>query len=155
MITDSIRNAELYRSLGDGIAEALDYLASHNLQELEPGRHDIHGDDLFIMVIDYDTAHLEEKRWEAHRKYIDVQYVTSGIEQIGWAQLGSLKVVEEYDQDKDIAWYKGKGDFVTIPTGTFMILYPHDAHMPGVALDQPASVRKVVVKVRVPVKAAE
>ena len=116
----------------------------------EPGRHELDGDKVFALVQQYQTKPLAEGKWEAHRKYIDVQYVAAGVEKIGWAPVSRLKVTELYDETKDVAFYTGKGDFVTVPAGWFVILFPEDAHMPSIAVDAPSPVTKVVVKVKVP-----
>jgi biofilm protein TabA len=148
MIVDEIRNASLYYALGQRIETALRYLESADMPALEPGRHEI-GGGCFAIVQDYSTAPREQKRWEAHRDYIDVQFIASGREFIGYADIETLQLLEDYDAAKDVSWHEGDGSFVTARAGAFMILYPHDAHMPGVAIDGPEAVRKVVVKVPV------
>jgi len=145
MIIDRIENAALYGGLGERIALALASVRTKR----EPGRYELDGDKVFALVQQYQTKPMAEGKWEAHRKHIDVQYVAAGIERIGWANISRLKVTEPYDDSKDVAFYKGDGDFVTVPAGWFVILFPEDAHMPCTALDAPAPVTKVVVKVRV------
>jgi YhcH/YjgK/YiaL family protein len=146
MIIDRIENAGLYRNLGEGIALALASLQTPR----EPGRYELDGDKVFALVQQYQTKPLAEGKWEVHRKHIDVQYVAAGVEKIGWAPLSWLKVTEPYNETKDVAFYSGDGDFVTVPAGSFVILFPEDAHMPCIAVDKPSPVTKVVVKVRVP-----
>ena len=148
MVVDEIRNASLYNTLGPGIETALRYLESADVPALEPGRHEI-GGGCFAIVQDYSASPREGKRWEAHRDYIDVQFIASGRELIGYADIEALRVIEAYDAAKDISWHEGDGSFITARAGTFMILFPHDAHMPGVAIDGPEAVRKVVVKIPV------
>jgi len=145
MIIDRIENAGLYRGLGHQLEMALKAARIPR----EPGRYDLNGDTLFALVQQYQTKPLADGKWEAHRKYIDVQYVEKGIERIGWAPVGTLDVTEPYDEGRDIAFYNGSGDFVTVRAGTFVILFPNDAHMPGITVDTPSPVKKVVVKVRV------
>lgn len=146
MIVDSIQHASLYYALSPGIGTALRYLASQDLIEAEPGRYELEC-GCFAIVQDYTTLPREEKRWEAHRKYIDVQFIASGRELMGYAPCSELCSVEAYDENKDIEWFEGDGSFVIASEGTFVILYPHDAHMPGAADGKPEPVRKVVVKV--------
>jgi len=148
MIIDKISNASLYYCLGPGIKSALTYLASQDFSQLQQGRYDI-ADGCYAIIQDYETVPKEEMRWEAHRKYIDVQYIASGNELIGHTDITKLSVVEAYNLEKDITWLEGKGDFASMTTGSFMILFPHDAHMPGVCHNNVNSVRKVVVKVSV------
>ncbi len=145
MIVDRIENAVLYRCLGKRIALALEFAQTPR----EPGRYELDGDKVFALVQSYQSKPRAEGKWEAHCKYIDVQYIASGAERIGWTHVSRLTLTEPYDETKDIAFYKGTGDFVTVPAGSFAILFPEDAHMPGIAVDTPSPVTKVVVKVRV------
>jgi YhcH/YjgK/YiaL family protein len=146
MIVDTLDNALLYFALGDGIKKGLLYLAGTDFLKLEPGRHDIEGDQLFAMVQEYQTKPLEQGKWEAHRRYWDIQYVVMGAEQIHYANLGHLSA-GEYDAEKDFLGLKGSGDQVTLREGMFAILSPQDAHMPGMAQGPSVTVKKVVVKV--------
>lgn len=148
MVVDEIRNASVYYGLGPGIETALRYVRDTDFSGIEPGRYEI-GGGCYAMVQDYTTAPREEKRWEAHRGYIDVQFVASGAEVIGYANIKALRVIEDYDAVKDVAWFEGDGSFVATGVGTFVILYPEDAHMPGVAVGTPEPVRKVIVKIPV------
>ncbi len=145
MIVDRIESAGLYSSLGERIALALKSVQTPH----EPGRYELDGEKVFALVQRYQTKPLAEGKWESHCKHIDVQFVVSGVERIGWAPISRLTLTELYDETKDVAFYKGNGDFVTVPEGSFVILFPEDAHMPGIAVDEPSPVTKVVVKVRV------
>ena len=93
----------------------------------------------------------EAALFEAHRKYIDVQFVQSGRETILWAPLASMR--EEtmaYDEKKDVALWKLVPDVtpVHLSAGHFVILFPEDAHAPTVVWETPTEVFKVVVKVK-------
>lgn len=145
MIVDRIESAVLYRGLGERIALALTAVQTPR----EPGRYELDSDKVFVLVQHYQTKPLAEGKWETHRKYIDVQFVAAGVERIGWTPVNRLALTQPYDEAKDIAFYQGTGDFVTVSAGMFMILFPEDAHMPGIALDASVPVTKAVVKVRV------
>lgn len=146
MITDIIEHASLYYHLSPGIRVALQYLSQTDLVSAEPGRYDFHA-GCYAMVQDYESKPADNKRYEAHRRYIDVQFVVSGKEQIGYADYSALRSVEPFSEEKDVEWFEGDGSFIRAAAGTFVVLFPHDAHKPGVALDGPGPVRKVVVKV--------
>ncbi|HBP37602.1 MAG TPA: YhcH/YjgK/YiaL family protein [Clostridiales bacterium] len=149
MIIDHINQAAHYYGLGEKIKAGLIWLAQTELSDLQPGRYDLSGSDLYALVQIYDTKDPADGIWEAHRRYLDIQYVASGSEQIGYAPIGSLKAETDYDAGKDFQLLQGSGVNLACGAGTFMILYPQDAHMPGLALGQPQPVRKVVVKVRI------
>ena len=147
MIVDRIENASLYRNLSERIAFALEILKKGEIPKREPGRYELRGLEIYALVQEYQPKPKTEGKWEAHRKYIDVQYVSQGTEQMGWANLRDLKVTEPYSDQKDAAFFQGNGNFLTIPAGTFAIFFPEDGHMPGIATAQPEPVRKVVIKV--------
>jgi biofilm protein TabA len=149
MIIDAIANASSYVSLSSRIATALGFISRHDLGELSIGRHDIEGDRIFANIQEYLTRPAEQCFWEAHRRYIDVQLVQSGSEAIGWGPIQKMHVVKEYDADADVVIMNGLGEQIEVSTGRFVILMPHDVHMPGLMLQKPQLVRKVVVKVAV------
>ena len=147
MIIDRLENAGTYTGRDNGITSALNFLKTTDLEKTGEGRHDINGDAVYALLMDYRTKPASEGVWEAHRRYIDVQYVVSGVERMGYAHLDAL-VAGPYNQEKDYLFLKGSGDFVLMPAGTFIILWPQDAHIPGTNVDQPLPVRKVVIKVQ-------
>ena len=160
MIVDQITNVDsayyagLLRSHGGSFKLAerlmlgLDFLKNENVQEMLPTRIELDGDKVFAMIQHYDTKPKEQGVWEAHRKYIDIQYVVEGQELMGYANLEHLKA-GDYNDEKDYLLLKGEGSYVLMKPGTFVILTPQDAHIPQVAVDVPQPVKKVVVKVAV------
>ena len=150
MIIDTIDNASLYYGLGDGIAAALKYIESSDFSALRPGRYDIDGDQVYALVQDYFTRPRDAALWEVHRKYIDVQFVVSGREMMGYTGIRSVdaSAIPEYNDEKDIVKFEANGDFILAGPGTFAIFTPQDAHMPAINVSQAEMVRKVVVKVQ-------
>ena len=147
MVIDMLEHNALYSGLGAGIAKALDYLSKTDFTELDPGKYEIDGGNVFALVSEYSTKPRQEGKWEAHRKYIDVQYMVKGTEMFGFAQLNPDKQ-GPYDEQKDLMFTDADGDFVVFRAGMIIIAFPHDLHMPGLAVIKPQPVRKVVVKVR-------
>lgn len=148
VIIDHLRNADRYRPLNPGIGPALGFLHRPDLASLPAGRYEVEGDRVYALVSEYSTSPLAERRWEAHRRYIDLQYLVAGRERIGYSPLCRMQP-EPYDETKDVLRLSGEGECLTLAPGDFMLLWPDDAHMPGVAAGEPAPVRKVVVKIRV------
>lgn len=147
MVTDLISNARLYMGLGPFINRALAWVAATDLTKLPVGRQEIDGDNVFALVSEYHTKAMADGKWETHRKYLDLQCVVSGIEQIGYAPASTL-TGGDYNAEKDISFLTGAGDFIKAVPGRFMLIWPDDAHMPGMALGESVPVRKVVVKIR-------
>lgn len=148
MILDRLTNAAWYAGLPRALTEALDYLRDSDVLSLELGRHDLDGDRLFALVQEYTTRDVTECRWEAHRRYCDVQFVASGVERIDVANLADMQVVELYDAAKDVAFFSGDGDSLTLRAGAFAIFAPQDVHRPCIAAYSREPVRKIVIKAR-------
>jgi YhcH/YjgK/YiaL family protein len=149
MIKDTINYIDKYKSLSQNLAAAIAYLKETDFSRLEPGRYEVSGESVYVMVSQYETRPLSEGKWEAHRQYIDIQYVIKGQEQIGYANIDGMQVVQPYDEAKDVLFLDGPADDeLVLNAGDFTILWPEDAHRPCIAVDQPAAVKKVVVKVR-------
>lgn len=150
MIIDRLEKASLYQGVHKRLAVAFDYLRNTDLDKIAPGTYEIEGRKVYVMVQQYETKPREKGRWEAHRKYIDVQFVHQGTELFGYANLGEMKEVQ-YDETKDFLSLQGegRGDFFRVPQGTLVILFPQDAHMPGMAISAPQPVKKFVVKVAI------
>jgi len=150
MILDQLANANLYFGLHERVAVALRFLQTCDAMTLTPGKHPVQGDAVYALVQDYTTKPRSEGTWEAHRRHIDVQYVASGSEEMGYAPITSLRSKKAYDEDGDYELYDGAGDFVRVPAGSFTVFFPNDGHIPGLAADNsPGPVRKIVVKVAV------
>ncbi len=130
---------------------AFRFLKNTDLTKLEVKRYDIDGDDLFATVSEYISKNEEVVKFEAHRKYIDIQYVISGKEIMNVAPLNTGKeVLVPYDAEKDIEFLTVSkiADFKASPS-CFFIFFPDDAHRPGLKDGVNSPVRKLVIKLKV------
>jgi len=149
MILDKIENREIYTQISPLIKAGLEHIANTDFAAKEPGRYELQGNDLYVLVQKYETVPKEQGKWECHQKYIDIQYIAKGVEQIGYANVEQMSVKTEYNPEKDICILDGKGDYLTLTEGSYGIFFPADAHQPKVAPDNiTGQVTKVVVKVR-------
>ncbi|MDP4188181.1 MAG: YhcH/YjgK/YiaL family protein [Bacteroidota bacterium] len=150
MIVDSLSNIELFKGLNQRLYKGLQFLTREDTAKLNPGTYEIEGKDLYISVSEYTPQPESQRRWEAHKKYIDIQCLFCGTEKIGFTSVKELTASQAYDEEKDIYFLEGnKGDYVTMKKGMFAIFYPDDAHKPCIALSNPSQVKKFVVKVRI------
>lgn len=134
------------------IQKALAWLQSTDLASLPTGRQVIDGDNMYALVNEYTTEPKQKRRAEAHRKYVDIQYIAAGEEKIGVAPLvAGYEVVEDKLAEKDVIFYAGLQDEVELglKAGMFAVLFPWEVHRPNCAFDEPAPVRKVVMKISV------
>jgi len=145
MIVEKLSNPEISKLR---FAEALEFLKT--CDGLEKGRYELAG-GAYALVQEYVSRAEDEVRWEAHRKYIDIQYIISGAERIGFAFTENLRGTDVYDPAKDVLKADNAQDasFVSLRAGQFAVFFPSDGHKPGVSDGEPCAVKKVVVKIPV------
>ncbi len=130
--------------------KAFEFLKTNDLEKLSTGRYELDADNLFVNVDEYVTKDEEDARFEAHKKYADIQYLVFGEEKMGISPLKNTTEIFPYDSLKDISFFTAKQNNYRIASpATFFIFFPEDAHRPCVKTDKNSKVRKVVVKVRI------
>jgi len=133
-----------------GIQKAMAWLQANDLAALPTGRQELDGDKLYVMVNEYTSEPKDKRRAEAHRKYVDVQYIVKGKEIIGYAHLqDGYEVLEDKLAEKDAIFYKIPADEsdIILTEGMFGIFFPWDVHRPNCAVGEPGPIRKVVLKI--------
>lgn len=144
MILDRLANGSRYVALHPGFWRAFRFL-EQQAGSLPDGRHAIDADRLFVILGRDAGKGSAAARLEAHRRYIDIQYVIEGTERIGWKPTPECTVESAYDPPKDIAFFAGPPHtWLELSAGMFVVFFPEDAHAP---LAGQGSVRKAVVKV--------
>jgi biofilm protein TabA len=151
MIIDRLENWEHYH-FGSDWKRAFEFLVSLS-PDSDERKYDIQGDDIYAQVMSYNTKTPEMAILETHRKYVDIQAVLIGGERIEWLSRDGLVVDTAYDESIDAEFYKpifpGTAHVDIFP-GTFVMLFPQDAHMPSLLLDKRSElIKKVVVKIKV------
>ena len=150
MIYDKINDIPFYKGLSTDIYEGLLFLNSAT-KDLENGVYVINA-RVKAIVSEYTTKRINEHGYEAHREYIDIQYMIYGEERICCLPLEYLKEAQSYNEEQDAAFCEEvaiKPQELLIGNGFFTILFPHDGHMPQLCVNRPETVKKVVVKVRI------
>ncbi len=149
MIFGNINNMKEFPFLGEEIKECVEYAKTHKLADFEKGTHEIDGDRLFVNIVEYETTTADNRFWEAHRKYLDVQIMVQGREQIDMNFIQNMDL-KEFDEDSDFQPMDGeKKASVVLEEGDFLICYPSDAHRTAVcAGDQPEHAKKAIFKVK-------
>ena len=129
---------------------AYNFLNSFDSAEYADGRYEL-ADGVYVNIETYETQERKDRRFEFHKKYIDVQYIVEGEELITLARIEELTLQDGYDHQRDIAFYqtsvKGKDNYVG--KGQFLVIETGVAHMPCVCVNEKQTVRKVVVKIPV------
>ncbi len=148
MILATIDQAIRYADCHQGLSRGFEFLQTTKLSDLADGKHEIDSQRLFAIVA-HDVGRGREGAYlEVHRKYIDIQFVVSGDEVIGWQPLATCQSVKQpYDADTDLAFFLDRPQsWFALQPGSFAVFFPEDAHAPLAAT---GPVHKVVVKVAV------
>ena len=148
MIFSNLSQSERYAALHPLFPRAFEFIRNTDLTALAPGRHAIVGEELFVIVEHAQGRSREAAQLECHRKYIDIQLVLEGDEEMGWKALADChQPLDGYSAEKDIRFFKdAPTSWVAVPPGSFCIFFPEDAHAPLVGSGQ---VRKLIFKVAV------
>lgn len=151
MIMDKIENWNLYFSKTSNLYPGVEFILKQINGSIQDGRYEIKGNDIYAMVQSYMTDAPENKKMESHKRYIDIQYIVSGNEMIGWLPAGGLKVMTPYSDENDVVFYHSAECIspLILTPGMFAVFYPSDAHIPGCFSDKPEPVRKIVIKVKI------
>lgn len=146
MIVCAYQDLGRYAPIIPGLKEAMAAVAQ--MKEWTPGTIQLSGGNR-ILVQEGTTKDAREKICEAHRKYLDIQYIVEGEETVGWAPLDTLTLQGDFQEEKDVGMYQGPVDFMRIGQGYCYVVFPEDAHLPGAHLDTPKAYKKLVFKLKV------
>ena len=146
MIVCPFSNLSRYAAIIPGLEEAVAAVAA--MESYEPRTIPL-SDGNKILVQQGTTKAAQGQLLEAHRNYLDIQYIVKGGETVGWAPLETLTLSGEFNTTKDKGMYAGHCDFLDIAEGYCYVVFPEDAHMPGSHLEVPRNYTKLVVKLKV------
>lgn len=152
MILDRLENAKQYAGIAPGIDKVLAAVAAYTPENYQTGKVELDGDNVFILRNAYTTGKKEGALMEAHRSYVDVMYMVEGEEMIYVKPTACLQnITMAYDpaQDALLATLDADTTAVRLQAGSFVVLFPQDAHAPAREVDGPANVKKIIGKVRV------
>ena len=150
-----LENALAHDYCAERFRKAYAFLQRDDLAALPVGRIDIDGDEVFANVQEYETEPADQRLYEAHRRYYDVQFMVAGAEAMLYAPLETLSPEGEFDEEGDGGAYSAthttpESEIVLLP-GDMAVVAPEDAHkprcIPSADGDRPQRVRKIVVKV--------
>ena len=151
MIADVAENHRIYSGVHKDFARAFAALGKCGTMALPPENNSrIEVDGLQVVVQHYTTKEFGEKKFEGHRKFIDIQFVLKGREIIYWANTRGLTPVTEYSEERDHLSY-GDGPAyspIRLSDRQFAVFFPGDAHKTGCTWDEPSEITKLIVKVR-------
>jgi len=148
MIYDNIRNIDNYMGISSNLDNAFYYLKTMDISNLKPGKNEIIGDKLFVMLFDYTTIDPSEAVYEAHKKYVDIQLVLKGHEYIRCFPKNEAEVTQSYDEKGDVELFKiSDGLDLLLRPGNFVLYMPEEIHAPKIKTTDSSEITKVVLKI--------
>ena len=134
--------------------EAAEFMENFKPENYADGRYDLNEEGLFENIQSYTTNPRENQKYEAHRRYIDVQYIITGKDGFCLKDISEMTeadIIVPYSEESDIMFFSNKveGEYHALTDGEFLVMPPECAHMPGMAVGEPSPVRKMVVKIPV------
>lgn len=164
MIIDNIENISKYCSLpcqregdraavegfSDRLIQAKVISFLKNLSSDTPVGHYEIDEGIYANVDQYIPKNHQKCRFEAHKKYIDIQMMLYGEENLEYTTTDGLEISEEYDENRDVMFFENTTDFDTVKLTPFKFafIFPHEAHKPQIKTTSDL-VKKVVVKIKV------
>lgn len=147
MIVDYLENIDKYKEI---IPEsAAGFLKLVN-KDVLPGHYDLNN-LVYVNVDEYQTKALENCKFEAHKKYIDIQMLIDGEEEIDILPVDGLKISEEYNESRDVMFFANpaqKPDVIQLKPYKFVLIYPEEAHRPQMnSGSESKKVKKAVAKI--------
>lgn len=148
MILDNLDNLPLFFNLNPRFEQALRFLQQNNLEALAVGKYEIDGDKLFAIIVNDQGNSPEKSLLETHEKYIDIQYVISGTDTMGWKpKFRCSNPNGAYNPDTDAQFFNDKPDtWISVQANTFALFFPEDAHT---AMISSGRIHKAIIKVAV------
>ena len=149
-IVDKVENASRYYSRNPFFEKAFEFVRTHDLNRLAIGRYEIAGADCYAFVQEASLKTVADiGRYEAHRKYIDIQMPLDGNEVFGLADTPDEVIANAPWAKKDIVFFNAPMNKVTVKPGEFAMFFPSKGgHAPGLTEGAPCKIRKLVIKVR-------
>ncbi|MBF2713861.1 YhcH/YjgK/YiaL family protein [Agrobacterium vitis] len=151
MITGSLHHWQFYRAtLPACIIRAIEAVTALDLPNLPTGRHEIDGEDIFLLIQELSTKPADQLRPEAHRRYIDIQILLEGREAYGVAFPDPhLVPIDDRLETQDIAFYPARPSeySVELNADDFIVFFPGEFHRPCCEIGAPLAIRKAVIKV--------
>lgn len=152
MIVGNVKTCGELAVLHPVLEKCIRYLRDTDFYTMNPGRYELDGDNIFVLVQNYHTEPPEVRKAESHERYVDIQYIVCGEENMGVALAsGQSRIEENFLLEKDIAFY-GRLDnenVLTLSPGMYVVLFPWDIHRPACISKQPSLIKKVIIKIKI------
>ena len=152
MIITNVNNEIQNKSLAKDIRFCIEFVKKNEnkILSLVNGSYDVGYNDIKMNLGKYFTKSENEKFWESHKKYLDVQIMINGTEKVAINDIRDMEV-KSFDEEKDLTILEGDKAFdIIMKTGDVLVFFPNDVHKPELNVsenDDSGNIRKIVTKV--------
>ena len=152
MIITNVNNEIQNKSLAKDIRFCIEFAKKNEnkILSLVNGSYDVGYNNIKMNLGKYFTKSENEKFWESHKKYLDVQIMINGTEKVAINDIRDMEV-KSFDEEKDLTILEGDKAFdIIMKTGDVLVFFPNDVHKPELNIsetDNSGSIRKIVTKV--------
>ena len=145
MVFDSLQNFDKYLGLNPHFSVVGEYIRTHDLDSLEPGKHEI-TEDVFVISETVDAKTKSDAVVESHRNFIDVQLCRNSVDNMGWTSIEDCDDIKEDNLERDLIFYNNEiKKQIAVGPDNFVIFFPWDGHAPNIG---EGKLQKIVFKVR-------
>lgn len=150
MIYGELRELKFYKGISKNLDKAIECIESGAYKTAPEGKNIIDDDNVFFNCQTVKTQPVEERFFEGHKKYIDIQIVINGEEKIGYSTRSNVVRTTPWNRETDFEKYEGSVDHLFELNGdTFIILFPEEPHMPLIHGEKgPMEIKKAVFKIK-------
>ena len=137
------------KTLYEKITEALEFIKNLDKNSLTPGITEVN-DEFYYNYLEYETKEPTNTIYEAHKNYVDIQYIVEGQEKVDVSFEEYMELDTPYDTEKDIMFFKEPQEHFSRILGPdeYVIVLPYELHKPGQKVGENCNVKKIVGKVK-------
>lgn len=149
MIIDDVKYLSRYAGIAPAVwSKVVEFVDAAIVKTPELGKHEIVGTDAFAICQTYTAHPADMEKLEYHKKYIDIQILLAGNEEIWVENLDNLTEIVPYVEENDYGFFKADNNTVKVAlkVGNFALFPAMEGHMPGIGN---SDVVKLVVKIAV------
>lgn len=152
MIITNVNNEIQNKSLAKDIQFCIEFAKKNEnkILSLVNGSYDVGYNNIKMNLGKYFTKKENDKFWESHKKYLDVQIMINGTEKVAINDIRDMEV-KSFDEEKDLTILEGDKAFdIVMKTGDVLVFFPNDVHKPELNVsenDDSGNIRKIVTKV--------
>lgn len=136
-----------YSFLEEAIKQCFSYAEQHDLEQYENKTYELSGKQLFVNIVEYETTSVENRFWEAHKKYLDLHFMLRGKEQIDLNFIQNMKQLEFVEQDDFLPLEGEANSHIILQKGDFLLCYPQDGHRTAIMVENPIKIKKAIFKI--------